>query len=131
MERSKNEFLPVLQGMKLSKTQNPTTAEDRERMKVIPYASAIGSIKHTMLYTRPIVYLAMSLARAYNSDPGVDHWTAVRIILTYLKMTKEMFLGYGGDKEFVVKVYVDASFDTDPDDTESQSGYILKVGAIS
>ena len=45
--------------------------------------------------------------------------------------TKEIFLGYGGDKEFVVKTYVDASFYTDPDDSESQSGYILKVGAIS
>ena len=42
-----------------------------------------------------------------------------------------MFLGYGGDKEFVVKGYVDASFDTDPDDLKSQSGYILKVGANS
>ena len=59
--------------MKLSKTQNPTMTEDRERMKVIPYASAIGSIKYAMLYTRPIVYLAMSLAKGYNSDPGVDH----------------------------------------------------------
>mgnify|MGYP005837924799 CR=1 FL=1 len=54
--------------MKLSKTQNPTTTEDRERMKVIPYASAIGSIKYAMLYTRPIVYHAMSLAKGYNSD---------------------------------------------------------------
>ena len=51
----------------------------------------------------------MSLARGYNSDPGVDHWTTVKIILRYLKRTKEMFLGYGGDKEFVVKGYVDAS----------------------
>ena len=42
-----------------------------------------------------------------------------------------MFLDYGGDKRFVVKGYVDASFDTDPDDSMSQSGYILKVGAIS
>ena len=42
-----------------------------------------------------------------------------------------MFLVYGGDKEFVLKSYTDASFYTDPDDTESQSGYILKVGAIS
>ena len=42
-----------------------------------------------------------------------------------------MFLGYGGDKEFVVKIYIGASFDTDLDDSESQSGYILKVGAIS
>ncbi len=71
--------------MKLSKTQNPTTAEDRERMKVIPYASAIGSMKYAMLYTRPIVYLAMSLAKGYNSDPGVDHWTAVKIILKGLR----------------------------------------------
>ena len=42
-----------------------------------------------------------------------------------------MFLGYGGDKKFVVKGYVDASFDNDLDDFESQFGYILKVGAIS
>ena len=71
--------------MKLSKTQNPTTAEDRERMKVIPYASAIGSIKYAMLRTKPVVYLAMSLARGYNSDPGIDHWTTVNIIVSYLK----------------------------------------------
>ena len=42
-----------------------------------------------------------------------------------------MFLGYGGDKEFVVKSYVNASSDTDLDDSKSRSGYILKVGAIS
>ena len=41
-----------------------------------------------------------------------------------------MFLSYGGDKKFVVKGYVDASFNTDPGDSEYQSGYILKVGAI-
>ena len=85
MEQSKKEFLPVLQGVKLSKTQSPTTAEDRKRMKVIPYASVIGSIKYAMLCTRPIVYLTMSLARGYNSDPGVDHWTAVKIILSGIR----------------------------------------------
>ena len=42
-----------------------------------------------------------------------------------------MFLGDGGDKEYVVKSEVDARFYTDPDDSKSQSGYILKVGAIS
>ena len=30
-----------------------------------------------------------------------------------------MLLGYGGDKKFVVKGYVDASFDTDWDDSKS------------
>ena len=33
MEQSKKEFLPVLQGVKLSKTQDPTMAENRKRMK--------------------------------------------------------------------------------------------------
>ena len=59
MEQSKKEFLPVLQGVKLIKTQSLTTAENRKRMKVIPYASVIGSIKYDMLLTKPIVYLAM------------------------------------------------------------------------
>ena len=76
----------MLQGVKLSKTQNPTMTENRKRMKVIPYASAIGSIKYVMLCTKPIVHLAMSLARGYNSDPGQDHWNAVKIILSYLKV---------------------------------------------
>ena len=83
--------MPVLQGVKMSKTQNPTTAENRKRMKVIPYASAIGSIKYAMLCTRPIVYLAMSLARGYDSDPGVNHWTAVKVILSYLRGLRKYF----------------------------------------
>ena len=42
-----------------------------------------------------------------------------------------MFLGYGGDEEFVVRSYVNASFDTDLDNSKSQSRYILKMGEIS
>ena len=42
-----------------------------------------------------------------------------------------MFLDYGGDKRFVVKGYIDASFDTDLDDSESRSRYIFKVGVFS
>src|SRR6266516_1778891 len=126
-------FLPVLQGVKLSQTQCPTTAEDREKMKVIPYASAIGSIMYAMLCTRPDVCLAISLAGRYQSNPGVDQWTAVKNILKYLKRTKDMFLIYGGDKELIVNGYVDASFDTDLDDSKSQTGYVflLNGGAVS
>ena len=118
MDQSKKGFLPVLQGVKLSKTQSPTTTEERERMKVVPYASAIGSIMYAMLCTRPDVCLAISLAGRYQSDPGVDHWTAVKNILKYLKRTKDMFLIYGGEDKLVVKGYVDASFNTNPDDSE-------------
>ena len=92
-------------------------------MKVIPYASTIGSIKYAMLCTRSIVYPTLILAREYNSDLGVDHWTAVKIILRGLWK-------YFSAME-VIKSYVDANFDTDPDGSKSQSGYILKEGAIS
>ena len=63
IDQAKKGFLPVLQGVKLSKTQCPTTWEDRERekMKDVPYASAIGSIMYAMLCTRPDVCLAISL----------------------------------------------------------------------
>ena len=83
-------------------------AEERERTKVVPYALAIGSIRYAMLCTT--MCLATCLARVYKSDPGVDHWTSVKIVLR----NKEMLLGYGGDKEFGVKGYVDASFNTYP-----------------
>ncbi|EMS51811.1 hypothetical protein TRIUR3_32399 [Triticum urartu] len=99
-------------------------AEDREKMSVVSYASAIGFIMYAMLCTRPDVNLAVSLVGRYQSNPGMEHWTAVKNILKYLKRTKEMFLVYGGDEELVVKGYVDASFDTDLDDSKSQTGYM-------
>ena len=68
------------------------------------------------------------LVKGYNSDPGMDHMTAVKIVLG---VNKDMFLIYGSDKKFVVKSYVDANFDTDPDGSKSQSGYILKVEQLA
>ena len=66
--------------------------------------------------------------REYNSDQGVDHWTTVKIILSGIRIC---FSIMEVTNRFVVKGYIDANFDTDPDDSKSQSGYILKVGAIS
>ena len=65
--------------------------------------------------------------KGYTSDLGVDHWTAVKIILSGIRIC---FSIMEVTKRFVVKGCDDANFDTDPDDSKSQSGYILKVGAI-
>ncbi|KAK1642625.1 hypothetical protein QYE76_060430 [Lolium multiflorum] len=61
------------------------------------------------------------------------NWIAVKNILKYLKRTKDMFLCYGGDQELIVSGYTDASWNTDPDDSKSQSGYvfILNGAAVS
>jgi hypothetical protein len=80
------------------------------------------------------VALAFSLMSRYQSKPGVSHWNVVKGILKYLRNTKDMVLVYGGsEEELSIKGYVDASFDTDPDDSKSQTGYVfmLNGGAVS
>ena len=50
-----------------------------------------------------------------------------------MRRTKDIFLVYGGEDELVVNSYTDASFQTDRDDSRSQSGFvfILNGGAVS
>jgi hypothetical protein len=42
-------FLPMSHGVGLCKSQCPLTPDEQEKMSVIPYASAIGSIMYAML----------------------------------------------------------------------------------
>ena len=72
MDQYKKGFLPELYGVKLSKTQSSSTAEERERTKVVPYSFVIGSIRYAMLSTAPDACLATCLARGYKGDLGVD-----------------------------------------------------------
>ncbi|GJU14099.1 retrotransposon protein, putative, ty1-copia subclass [Tanacetum coccineum] len=69
-----------------------------------------------------------------NKSQGEPHWTAVKNILKYLRNTKDMFLVYGGNPstELRVECYCDAGFETDRDDTKSQTGYVfvLNGGAV-
>jgi hypothetical protein len=58
----------------------------------------------------------------------MSHWGAVKNILKYLRNTKDMVLVYGGcEEELNIKGYVDASFDTDLDDSKSQTGYVFML----
>jgi hypothetical protein len=102
-------------------------------MSKVPYASAIGSIMYAMISTRPDVSYALSATSRYQSDPGESHWTAVKNILKYFTWTKDVFLVYGGEEELTVTGYTDASFQTDKDDSKSQSGFVftLNGGAVS
>ncbi|KAJ9546750.1 hypothetical protein OSB04_019293 [Centaurea solstitialis] len=134
MDESKKGFIPMQHGIVLSKSQCPVSSLDQDRMKSVPYASAIGSIMYAMLCTRPDVAYSVSVTSRYQQNPGEPHWVAVKNILKYLRRTKDMFLVFGGSEdEISVKGYSDASFQTDRDDFRSQSGYVftLNGGAIS
>ncbi|KAM1476262.1 hypothetical protein ACFX1S_038131 [Malus domestica] len=133
MEQSKKGFLPVRHGIHLSKSMEPKTPEEIRQMNMIPYASAIGSLMYAMICTRPDIAYAVSITSRYQSNPGPEHWAAVKTVLKYLRRTKDMFLVYGGAAELRVEAYTDADFQSDVDDRSSNSGYvfILNGGAVS
>jgi hypothetical protein len=81
-------------GKQLSKTQCPSTTDERSIMSRVPYASAIGSIMYAMLCTRPDVSYAWSVTSRYQANPGMKHWNAAMNILKFLRRTKDMFLIY-------------------------------------
>nr|GEW20704.1 hypothetical protein [Tanacetum cinerariifolium] len=62
---------------------------------------------------------------------GEIHRTVVKTILKYLKNTKDMVLVYGAKPEDEMKVscYADASFQTDKDDTKSQTRHMFVLNA--
>nr|GEU62911.1 hypothetical protein [Tanacetum cinerariifolium] len=99
MENSKRGWVPMTDKKCLSDAQSPTTYQEMRRMGKVLYASTMGSI----------VTLAV-----------------VKNILRHLRRTKDMFFVYRGlEDELSVNGYIDASFQTDRDDTKFQSGYVF------
>ncbi|PKI58366.1 hypothetical protein CRG98_021241 [Punica granatum] len=101
-------------------------------MAQVPYASAIGSLMYAMLCTRPDIAYAVSMTSRYQSNQGLDHWTAVKNILKYLRRTKDMVLVYGGG-ELRLHGFTDSDFQSDVDGRKSITGYIFTCngGAVS
>ncbi|KAL6334549.1 hypothetical protein AAG906_018888 [Vitis piasezkii] len=84
MQGSKKGFLPFRHGIVLSKDQSPKTPEEIESMKAVPYASAVGSLMYAMLCTRPDICFAVGMVSRFQSNPGREHWTAVKHIINKL-----------------------------------------------
>ncbi|GJY47007.1 hypothetical protein Tco_0436070 [Tanacetum coccineum] len=98
MENSKKGNLPLHHGMNIRKDLCPKTNEELDRMSRVPYALA---------------------------NPGEGHRTVVKNILKYLRNTKDRFLVYGGKEKLRVTGYCNASWQTDKDDTCSQSRWVF------
>jgi hypothetical protein len=65
MEEAKKGFLPMSHGIHLSKTQCPSTTDERECMRRILYALDIRSIMYAMICTRPNISYAQSVTSRY------------------------------------------------------------------
>lgn len=124
---------PVVKGDVFGSFQCPKTEVEKEQMRMIPYASVVGSLMYAQVCTRPdIAYIAGMLGR-YQTNPGQDHWTAAKKVLRYLNGTKDYKLTYRRSDNLELIGYSDSDFAKCKDDKKSTSGYIFMLagGPIS
>jgi hypothetical protein len=132
MEGAKPVSSPLGNHFKLSKRSCPTTQEEKDKMAKIPYASAVGSLMYAMVCTRPDIAQAVGVVSRYLSNPGRDHWEAVKWILRYLRGSSKLCLCFGESKP-VLEGFTDADWAGDLDSRKSTSGYLFTFagGAVS
>ena len=127
MQNSKKGKLPTRHGIVLSKEQCPTTPQEEEDMRRVPYASVVGNLMYAMLCTRPDICYAIGIVSRYQSNPGLAHWIEVKHILKYLRRTRNYMLIYSGADLNPIG-YTDFDFMSDKDSRKSTSGSVFTLG---
>ncbi|XP_057432549.1 germacrene A acid 8-beta-hydroxylase-like [Lotus japonicus] len=132
MQKTKAVSTPLAPHFKLSAKQSPSNEAEKSDMQRVPYASAVGSLMYAMVCTRPNIAHAVGTVSRFLSNPGREHWNAVKWILRYLYGTSSMRLCFGGDKPTLVG-YTDSDMAGDIDSRKSTSGYLIKFaeGAVA
>uniref|UniRef100_A0A2N9E1N9 Retrovirus-related Pol polyprotein from transposon TNT 1-94 n=1 Tax=Fagus sylvatica TaxID=28930 RepID=A0A2N9E1N9_FAGSY len=122
-----------VKGDRFNLNQCPKNDLEREQMKNIPYASAVGSLMYAQVCTRPDIAFAVGMLGRYQSDPGLDHWRAAKKVMRYLQGTKDYMLMYRRTDNLEVIGYSDSDFAGCIDSRKSTSGYIFMMasGAVS
>ena len=124
---------PILKGDKLSKMQCPMNNMEREQMKKIPYASAVGSLMYAQTCTRPDISFAVGMLGRYQSNPGFEHWKAAKKVMRYLQGTKDYMLTYKRSEQLEVVGYSDSDYGGCLDSLKSTSRFVFMLanGEIS
>ena len=99
-------------------------------MRRIPYASAVGSLMYAMLRTRPDICYAVGVVSRFQSNPGPEHWVAVKHILKYLRRTRDYMLVYSGG-DLNLQGFTDSDFQGDKDSRKSTSGSVFTLGGVA
>ncbi|RVW44911.1 Retrovirus-related Pol polyprotein from transposon TNT 1-94 [Vitis vinifera] len=73
---------------------------------------------------------SMGVVSRYQSNPGLDHWVAVKHILKYLRRTRNYMLVYSG-RELIPIGYTDSDFQSDRDFRKSTSGAVFTLGGAA
>jgi len=108
MHYSKPGDTRVEQGLILTLDQCPKIDQEKEKMRNVPYASAVGSLMYAMLCTRLDICFAVGLVSCYQSNLGPTHWQAVKRIMHYVCCTDLVLCYQGGDLK--LRGYSDADW---------------------
>jgi hypothetical protein len=110
----------------LLKEQSPQTDKEREEMKTIPYQSAVGSLIHAAIMSRPDIAHAVQQVAQFMSNPGQVHWTATKRSFRYLRGTRDLILTMGAKTDKVELMgYSDSDFGMSKDHGWSIVGLAL------
>ena len=127
MQSCSSGIAPILKGDKLSKMQCPRNNMEREQMKKIPYASAVGSLMYAQTCTRPDISFAVGMLGRYQSDPGFEHWKAAKKVMRYLQGTKDYMLTYKRYEQLEVVGYSNSDYGGCLDSLKSTSGFVFML----
>lgn len=130
MQSAKTVGTPLGSHFRLFQGQSPETDAELEYMAKVPYASAIGSLMYAAVCTRPDISHAVGVVSRFASNPGRQHWEAVKWIFRYLRRTTDLPLCFGRSK-LIVQGFVDSDFAGDQDTRRSTTGYVFMVGSTA
>ena len=132
MSKAKVVSSPLASHFKLSSRHSPSTDKEKEDMRRVSYASAVESLMYVMVCTRPDIAYAVGVVSRFLSNPGRQHWEAVKWIMRYLRGTSKLKLTFGSGKPVLIG-YTDSDMAGDVDNRKSTSGYLMTFsgGAVS
>ncbi|KAJ4716959.1 Retrovirus-related Pol polyprotein from transposon TNT 1-94 [Melia azedarach] len=132
MSNAKVVSTPLATHFRLSTKQSLTTDKEKKDMEKVPYASAVGSLMYAMVCTRPDIAHAVGVVSRFLSNPGREHWNAVKWIMRYLRGTSNFKLTFGSGKPLLVG-YTDSDMAGDVDTRKSTMGYLMTLsgGAVA
>ena len=100
------------------------------------YARLLGELQFLANATRPDIAYAVNRLAAYTANPSLQHVTALKRVLRYLRGTKDYGITYrkptNDDQKNMCHGYADAAYGN-ADDYKSTSGYVFLVagGAVT
>ncbi|KAJ9557693.1 hypothetical protein OSB04_012307, partial [Centaurea solstitialis] len=91
------------------------------------YRTIVGSLVY-LTVTRPDIAHAVHVVSQFVTAPTTVHWGAVLRILRYLRGTQFQSLLFPSTSSLKLSAYSDASWDSDPSDRKSTTGFCIFLG---